>query len=82
MNYDKTYNYKITAHLINPFDEKNPNPEVVSDYIFIADESKPYKERVKRIKKYPIDGAIETHNGRLDSFIDEDGDGVYLLEKI
>jgi hypothetical protein len=76
--------YKITAHLFNPFDDAYIDANVKSDYVFISDESNPYDMRVERIKKYPtMYGAVEEYNADMgDSFIDEDADGVYLLEKI
>lgn len=75
--------YKITACLFNPFGDAYIDANVISDYVFISDESNPYDMRVERIKKYPIDGAVEEYNADMGySFIDEDADGVYLLEKI
>ena len=78
--------YKITASLCNPFDNVHTwgvDDEWEEDYIFISDESNPFEERKKRIKKYPIDGAVEEWGTDMgESFIDEDADGVYLLEKV
>lgn len=70
--------YKITAHIYND----SLSGEIKKDYDFIANTNNDLEKRKERIMKYPIDGRIETHNTNVDYFIDEDGDGVYLLEKL
>lgn len=76
--------YKITAHIINPFDDAYTEAEVEQDYVFVSDEKNPIDERKERIKKYPTPwGAVEEWGTDMgESFIDEDADGVYLLEKV
>lgn len=77
-------NYKITAHIFNPNGDAYIDENVKMDYVFISDESNPNDMRVERIKKYPTHwGAVEEWGTDMgDSFIVEDADGVYLLEKI
>lgn len=80
--------YKITAHIINPFDDEQKRllgenyQEVVKDYCMVDCEKMPLEERKEIIKKYPIDGVVEDWRMEVDYFIDEDADGLYLLEKV
>ena len=77
--------YKITAYLINKDVNNHESDEKsIKDYEYIlglGDHS--FKERVDRLKEYPIDGDVfEFDNINSNVFIGEDGDGVYLYEKI
>ena len=90
------HKYQIVAHLENPYDNKDSNAYVLNygqtnypkndDYDFISDENNPEQERMERLMKYRLEdsfvGAIETHSIDVPYFIDEDGDGLYLLKRI
>lgn len=82
--------YKLTAHIINPFDKEQKRllgdnyKEVVKDYRYIQ-KSNILDKRVKRMLKYPIESNVwkyTTDNVYLGEYIiEEDADGLYLYEK-
>lgn len=78
------FKYKIIAYLINPKDEEGMKDEsVFNDYDFISNISNDFYERVNCLKKYQGDfNAIEEHKFDVQFIIEEDSDGLYLLEKI
>ena len=68
--------FKITACLLSDCEG-----DAIKDFEFVSNESNSESERIERLNKYPIDGAIEEHDNASSCFIAEDGDGVYLLTK-
>ena len=86
------HRYKIVAHLIYPHtDWQNKSlgddyQTISSDYDFISDESNPEQERIQRLMKYQLTdsfgGTVEMYPNDAPYFIDEDGDGLYLMKRI
>lgn len=71
--------YKITSYLPN----EELGEEVRRDYDFISNDKNNFDERVERLKGYVGDfNAVEEHNSNEKYLIEEDNDGLYLLEKI
>ena len=74
--------YKIIACLLN-FEDLALNEQSKKDYYFITDEHNPFEERKERLAQYRIDSnVVEEHKSEEKYIIDEDADGLYLLEKI
>lgn len=71
--------YKITSYLPN----EELGEEVRRDYDFISNDKNNFDERVEMLKGYVGDfNAVEEHNSNEKYLIEEDNDGLYLLEKI
>lgn len=71
--------YKIKSYLPN----EELGEEVRRDYDFISNEKNNFNERVERLRGYVGDfNAVEEHNSNEKYLIEEDNDGLYLLEKI
>lgn len=65
------------------FEDEALNEQTKKDYDFIADEHNPFEERKERLVQYRIDSnVVEEHKSEEKYIIDEDADGLYLLEKI
>ena len=74
--------YKMIACLLN-FEDEALNEQSKKDYDFIADENNPFEERKERLAQYRIDtNVVEEHKWEDKYIIDEDMDGLYLLEKM
>ena len=74
--------YKIIACLLN-FEDEVLNEPTKKDYDFIADENNPFEERKERLAQYRINSnVVEEHKTEDKYIIDEDADGLYLLEKM
>ena len=71
--------YKIISYLPN----EELGEEVRRDYDFISNDNNNFNERVERLRGYAGDfNAVEEHNSNEKHLIEEDNDGLYLLEKI
>ena len=74
--------YKMIACLLN-FEEEALKEPTKKDYDFIADEHNPFEERKERLAQYGINSnVVEEHKSEDKYIIDEDADGLYLLEKM
>lgn len=75
--------YQIVACLLNPLDDEYQLKGVVDDYKFITNKKKNFQARVNILSLYPIkSNVVEEHNSTNEYLIEEDADGVYLLNLI
>ena len=73
--------YKLVAHLISPElqDKEIVTDEYIRDYENFSDLS----DVEDFLKKYPVESnVVKEFNIDCDYVLDEDGDGIYLFQKI
>lgn len=73
--------YKLVAHLISP--ELQDKEVVTDEYIRDYERFSDVRNGESFLMKYPIESnVVEEFDIDCDYVLDEDGDGIYLFEKI
>ena len=75
------YKYKLVAHLVSPElqDKEIVTDEYIRDYERFSD----VNNGEEFLMKYPIESnVVKEFNIDCDYVLDEDGDGIYLFQKM